>query len=217
MSDIAYSYRLSPFSRFTYMGLKTRDSAFSDQDSRSWQSLISQAMEAPKASEMPECCRLAHGQRLDTDEVVAAAFATEGSEEADGVVTVEGFSLLNPIMRAWGLGPLSFTPCSFRCEAAKSVAEVSAGGILEVFERLGEMASLWDSWRGVVILKTPVLSGDCSTIPLRDRRQVRFVPIEEHHHPYGVVPWGVHGTEFPYLTRREFRRKLLTLREVKAI
>ena len=196
-----YDFRLAPFARLTYASLKARDF---------WRPIVDELQAVPRLEvEQPSCCRAAAAMRSHEHGVVDVALATAGSAERDGIVSVAGHPLLNPVMWRWGLGPLAWEPCSYSCALAIERAAEAAGPRRELYERLGEMASLWDSWRGVLILKTPVLVGDASTDPYRERVRVEWSPAAERHHPFGVVPHMAHGTEFPYLTRQEYRRVLL--------
>jgi uncharacterized protein len=158
--------------------------------------------------DLPSCCRLARAELRRTDRAATPWDHAGGDGLAsDGEVVLDGSPLLNPLLRAIGVDPLGYIPCSPRCAPSLARAEqtialgrdTGEGEAMEWLEAMLRWPAEWSALHGIAEVKTGVLRFIAPTAYTAGRRSVR-------HPGSQLAAEAARGLRFPYASPPARRR-----------
>lgn len=139
----------------------------------------------------PPCCRKFFSEMWSqgyVDPIWQQAVNTGGEikrEEHGGYsIEVEGYPECVAFHRYWGVRISFHLPCSFKCEATRSLAQqilvemktlnpMAAQSVIEILS----LPAIWDAHNGVAVVHAPYFKGMTNSVPCKDIHSVYFKPM----------------------------------------
>lgn len=127
----------------------------------------------------PDCCVNFFNKvfPVEYDPIFSAAKNTRNVEiKGNMVILKELYAECNMMLRYFGVRGVPHLVCSFTCRESKKLAETFLDFVdnKKVLIRFLENNVVWDSYKGIAIIKTPYFIGAVNTVPYTKKHVIRW-------------------------------------------